>query len=171
VLSFDVEALMGVVEQVRVDGRAVRVATSSDLTIYVRHSYLLQAEDARQLGLELRAKLLRKIQSEDDSRDPKEVLRELFCAIDEDGSDKLRSGHLPIHILIWWCIALSLEFLVNVCMCVYSSRAEFKEIMFRLGMTFSKKKWNKIFHEIDLNFDDEVSKSPIIAAVFLYVFV
>jgi hypothetical protein len=58
-----------------------------------------------------------------------------------------------------------------VCMCVYSSRAEFKEIMFRLGMTFSKKKWNKIFHEIDLNFDDEVSKSPIIAAVFLYVFV
>ena len=40
-------------------------------------------------------------------------------------------------------------------LCVYS-RAEFKECMATLGMTFSQKKWDKIFHEIDLNFDNEV---------------
>ena len=36
------------------------------------------------------------------------------------------------------------------------SRAEFKEFMTSLGMRYSRKKWNKIFHQIDLNFDDAV---------------
>eukprot|EP01036_Dinobryon_divergens_P032304 gene32304-41865_t len=100
ILSFDVEALMGVVEQ---------------------------AEDARQLGIDLRDKLLKKIQSENGGGgDLKEMLKDVFDKIDKDGSNKL-------------------------------SRAEFKVFMSNLGMTFTKKKWNKIFHEIDLNFDDEIS--------------
>ena len=36
------------------------------------------------------------------------------------------------------------------------SRSEFQSFIESLGITFSLRKWNQIFREIDRNFDDEV---------------
>jgi len=50
---------------------------------------VLQAEDARQLHGEIRAKLIKNLKSGDE--DPKAELNRFFSLIDVDGSNKLRS--------------------------------------------------------------------------------
>ena len=45
---------------------------------------------------------------------------------------------------------------------LFYSRTEFEDLMRELGIHFSRKKWNHIFHEIDKNFDNMVTKKYLI---------
>lgn len=46
------------------------------------------------------------------------------------------------------------------------SRLEFEGLMDRLDINFSRKKWKQIYHEIDRNYDDQVSFDEFILFLF-----
>jgi Ca2+-binding EF-hand superfamily protein len=46
------------------------------------------------------------------------------------------------------------------------SRAEFQVFLHDLDITFSRRRWDQIFKEIDKNFDDEIS----LEELFLFIF-
>ena len=46
------------------------------------------------------------------------------------------------------------------------SRAEFKLFLNKLGVHFNNRKWNHIFGEVDLNFDNEITLNEFILFLF-----
>ena len=86
-----------------------------------------QTEGSRQLGETIRAKLLAKLAI--DVGDSEDAFGLLRRLFNE--IDKNGSNRL--------------------------SRSEFELLMDRLEVSFSRKKWKQIYHEIDRNYDDEIS--------------
>jgi len=123
---------------------AVLLKSMLEIDADAMNEVLEQAEDAKQLGQEIRSKLLAKLNvkgtsltltTEEKLAIQKGELNRLFRLIDDDGSNEL-------------------------------SRSEFTEFMRSLGMTFSQKKWTKIFHQIDINFDDNISFNEFLMFLF-----
>jgi Ca2+-binding EF-hand superfamily protein len=114
---------------------------------------LEQTEASKNLSISLRDKILSRLNNTDE---PEKEIKELFEDIDENGSGSLRY--------------ISYENISTVVSRVFSvfifSRAEFQVFLHDLDITFSRRRWDQIFKEIDKNFDDEIS----LEELFLFIF-
>jgi hypothetical protein len=89
----------------------------------------------------LKDKLLTRVEF---SGNPRAQLYKLFIDIDDNGRNKLRFDNLFV---------LNFQYI----QVLFYSRVEFEFFMNSVNINFSRKKWNQIYREIDLNNDDTVN--------------